>query len=96
MKKDYRTRAACAATTEFVMSDTVSVAIGALTETVKEGLLALAVRAGLQVMQVMMDDSVTALCGPKGRHDPRPSGRATRRLQGAAARLSSRCSASAL
>ncbi|HSH23041.1 MAG TPA: IS256 family transposase, partial [Acidimicrobiales bacterium] len=40
-----------------------------LAETVREGLLALAVGAGLQVMQVMMADSVTALCGPKGRHD---------------------------
>ncbi len=70
MKKNYQTKAARAATIEFVMPDTVSVAMGELTETVKEGLLALAVGAGLQVMQVMMDDSVTALCGPKGRHDP--------------------------
>ncbi|MDP9426839.1 MAG: IS256 family transposase [Actinomycetota bacterium] len=43
--------------------------MGDLAETVREGLLALAVGAGLQVMQVMMADSVTALCGPKGRHD---------------------------
>ena len=26
--------------------------------------------AGLQVMTAMMDEDVTALCGPKGRHDP--------------------------
>jgi putative transposase len=43
--------------------------MGDLAETVREGLLALAVGTGLQVMQVMMADSVTALCGPKGRHD---------------------------
>jgi len=70
VKKNYQTKAAAAATTEFVMADTVRVAMGELTETVKEGLLALAVGAGLQVMQVMMEDSVTELCGPKGRHDP--------------------------
>jgi transposase-like protein len=70
MKKDYQTKAASAATTELVMPDTVRVAMAELTETVREGLLALAVGAGLQVMQAMMDDSVIALCGPKGRHDP--------------------------
>jgi len=36
---------------------------------VREGLLAMAVGAGLQVVQVMMADSVTAVCGPKGGHD---------------------------
>jgi hypothetical protein len=30
-------------------------------------------------MQVMMDDSVTELCGPKGRHDPDRQG--VRRLR---------------
>jgi transposase-like protein len=37
---------------------------------VKEGLLALAVATGLQVMTAMMDESVTAVAGPKGRHQP--------------------------
>ena len=69
MKKDYHTKAAAAATDQFVMADTVTLAMNELAETVKEGLLALAVGAGLQVMQVMMQDSVNALCGPKGRHD---------------------------
>jgi hypothetical protein len=32
--------------------------------------LALAVGAGLQVMHALIDESVTGLCGPKGRHDP--------------------------
>ena len=36
----------------------------------QEGLLALAVGAGLQVMQQLMDADVTAVCGPWGRHDP--------------------------
>ncbi len=69
MKKNYQTKAAPAATDELVMPDTVSVAMGELAETVREGLLALAVGAGLQVMQVMMQESVTAVCGPKGQHD---------------------------
>ncbi len=69
MKKDYQTKAAPAATNEVIVADTVSVAMGELAETMKEGLLALAVGAGLQVMQVMMADSVTTLCGPRGRHD---------------------------
>ena len=70
MKKNYQTKTAPAATAELVMPDTVAVAMGDLAETVREGLLALAVGAGLQVMQVMMAESVTAVCGPKGQHDP--------------------------
>ncbi len=69
MKKNYQTKTAPAATDELVMPDTVNVAMGELAETVREGLLALAVGAGLQVMQVMMAESVTAVCGPKGQHD---------------------------
>jgi transposase-like protein len=36
----------------------------------REGLLALAVGAGLQVMNTLMDADVTALAGPRGKHDP--------------------------
>ena len=36
----------------------------------REGLLALAVGAGLQVMAQLMEADVTAACGPRGRHDP--------------------------
>jgi putative transposase len=68
MKKDYQTSAARAAMSEIVMPDVVSVAMSELTGAVREGLLALAVGAGLQVMQVLMDESVTALAGPKGTH----------------------------
>ncbi len=70
MKKDYQTKAASAATAEFVMPDRVSVAMSELTENVKEGLLALAVGAGLQVMHVLLAESATGVCGPKGRHNP--------------------------
>src|SRR5215204_5435449 len=36
----------------------------------REGLLALAVGAGLQVMTQLMEADVTAACGPRGKHDP--------------------------
>jgi putative transposase len=48
----------------------VTVALGEIAESAKEGLLALAVGAGMQVMAAMMAESVTGLCGPRGRHDP--------------------------
>ncbi len=70
MKKTYQTNAAPAATDELVMPESVTLAMADLAETVKEGLLALAVGAGFGVMDVMMQESVTGLCGPKGAHDP--------------------------
>lgn len=51
------------------MPDAVGVAMGDIAETAREGLLALAVSAGLQVTDVLMAQSVTAPAGPKGRHD---------------------------
>jgi transposase-like protein len=47
----------------------VSVAMSEIAENMGEGLLALAVGAGLQVMAALMEADVTALAGPKGRHD---------------------------
>jgi len=35
----------------------------------REGLLAMSVAAGLAVMRAMFDAEITAVCGPKGRHD---------------------------
>jgi putative transposase len=70
MKKNYQTNAPRAAMNEIVMPDSVSVAMNELTGAMRDGLLALAVGAGLQVMQVLMDESVTALAGPRGKHDP--------------------------
>jgi transposase-like protein len=61
--------------------DTVSVALAELAGEMREGLLALAVGTGLQVMAAMMEADVTAACGPKGRHDPER--RATRHGHGA-------------
>jgi putative transposase len=54
----------------FVVSERVSVAMAEIAGSMREGLLALAVGTGLQVMQVLMEADVTALAGPKGRHDP--------------------------
>jgi transposase-like protein len=47
----------------------VSVALAELAGEVQEGLLALAVGTGLQVLAAMMEADVTAVCGRKGRHD---------------------------
>src|SRR6202158_5658334 len=47
----------------------VCVAMSEIAENMGEGLLALAVGAGLQVMQALMDADVTELARPKGRHD---------------------------
>ena len=66
MKKDYQTTTAAAA---MAVPDTIAVAMTNLADELREGLLALAVGTGLQVMDVILEESVTALCGPKGRHD---------------------------
>jgi putative transposase len=71
MKKDYQTKTAAAATAvEAVMPDAVSVTLAELAGSLREGLLALAVGAGFQVMNAIIDESVCALAGPKGGHDP--------------------------
>jgi putative transposase len=54
----------------FVVPERVSVAMAEIAGSMREGLLALAVGTGLQVMQVLMEADVTGLAGPKGRHDP--------------------------
>jgi transposase-like protein len=70
VKKNYQTKTATRATVdEIVLPATVTVAMTELAGAVREGLLALAVGAGLQVMQTLMAEDVTVLCGPKGRHD---------------------------
>jgi putative transposase len=44
----------------------VSVAMAEIAADLREGLLALAVGAGLQVMAQLMEADVAAACGPKG------------------------------
>lgn len=48
----------------------VTVPLGEITANVQEGLLALVVGTGLQVMQAMFDADVAAVAGPRGKHDP--------------------------
>ena len=50
----------------------VTVAISEVIADVREGLLAMAVGAGLQVMAAMMSEDVTVACGLKGKHDAKP------------------------
>src|SRR5215216_6668255 len=70
MSKHYQTRDAEASTLGLTIPEEVSVALAEIAESAKEGLLALAVGAGLQVLQTLMEESVAALAGPKGKHNP--------------------------
>jgi len=47
----------------------VIVSMAEIAGAAKEGLLALAVSTGLQVMAAMFDEDVTQLCGPGGKHN---------------------------
>jgi putative transposase len=67
MKKNYQTTTDRAA---IAVPDCVSIAMTGLADELREGLLALAVGTGLQVMDAILEESVVLLCGPKGRHDP--------------------------
>ena len=56
-------------TNQPTVPEAVSVALTELVGEVQEGLLALAVGTGLQVLTALMEQDVTARCGVKGRHD---------------------------
>ena len=68
MTKKYQTYAAD--TSALAVPEQVSVAMDQIAADMREGLLALAVGAGLQVMAQLMEADVTAACGPRGKHDP--------------------------
>ena len=63
MKKDYQKDTTTGAV-EVPLPHAVSVTMAELADSLREGLLALAVGAGLQVMDALIDASVTALAGP--------------------------------
>jgi putative transposase len=65
----YQSKTAGASPTPAV-PDEVLVSLSGIAESASEGLLALAVGAGLQVMYAMMDADVMAVAGPKGKHLP--------------------------
>src|SRR3954451_13563334 len=79
VRKDYQNEEID--TSQPAVPEQVSVALAELADEMREGLLALAVGTGLQVMNAIMEADVTAACGPKGRHDPQRT--ATRHGHGA-------------
>ena len=69
MPKDTH-RTATADRAQLRLPEQVSVAVAELVGAAREGLLALAVGTGLQVLEVMLEEEVARLVGPKGRHNP--------------------------
>jgi hypothetical protein len=65
--KDYQTTETAGA---IPLPDSVRLAMDDIAGTMREGLLAMAVSAGLGVMTALMEESVTVVAGPKGRHQP--------------------------
>ena len=65
----YQSKATDTSLTPAVPAD-VLISLSEIAESAKEGLLALAVGAGMQVMYAMLDSDVATLVGPKGRHVP--------------------------
>jgi putative transposase len=55
---------------QLVLPEQVTVAVAELALAARDGLLALAVGTGLQVLQAMLAEDVARLVGPKGRHNP--------------------------
>jgi putative transposase len=54
---------------ELTVPEHVNIAMAEVAADMREGLLALAVGAGLQVMTALMENDVTGLAGPKGKHN---------------------------
>ena len=69
MPKDTH-RTATADRAQLQLPEQVTVAVAELASAAREGLLALAVGTGLQVLEVMLAEDVARLVGPKGRHNP--------------------------
>ncbi len=59
---------------EVTVPDQVIVSMAEIAGAAREGLLALAVSTGLQVMTAMFEEDVTRLCGPDGKHNPDRAG----------------------
>ncbi len=68
MNKKYQTTTSEA--NALAVPERVSVVMDEIAADMREGLLALAVGAGLQVMAQLMETDVSAACGPRGKHDP--------------------------
>ena len=72
MPKDTQ-RTATTDQAQLQLPERVTVAVAELATAAREGLLALAVGTGLQVLEVMLAEDVTRLVGAKGRHIPERS-----------------------
>ena len=59
---------------EIAVPEQVIVSMAGIAESAKEGLLALAVGTGLQVMAAMFAEDAARLCGPEGKHNPGRAG----------------------
>jgi hypothetical protein len=68
VNKDYQTSKID--TTRIAVPEQVSIALGEITTDLREGLLALAVGAGLRVLTAMVAADVAAACGPRDQHNP--------------------------
>jgi putative transposase len=73
-QKGRRAGQAAAPAAEVAVPEQVIVSMAEIAESAKEGLLALAVSTGLQVMTAMFDEDVARLCGPGGKHNPDRAG----------------------
>ena len=73
MSKTYQ-KTTARASTEVVVPAQVTVDLGQIAESAKEGLLALAVGAGLQVMEAMFAADTERLCGAKSKHNDKRAG----------------------
>jgi putative transposase len=62
-------RTATTEQTQPELPERVTVAVAELAGAAREGLLALAVGTGLQLLQAMLAEDVVRLVGPKGRHN---------------------------
>ena len=59
---------------EIAVPEQVAVSMAEIAESAKEGLLALAVGTGMQVMTAMFGEDAMRLCGPDGKHNPGRAG----------------------
>ncbi len=59
---------------EIAVPEQVIVSMAEIAESAKEGLLAVAVGTGLQVLAAMFGEDADRLCGPGGRHNPDRAG----------------------
>jgi len=73
-QKDRRAGQSATPPAEVAVPEQVVVSMAEIAESAKEGLLALAVSTGLQVMTAMFEEDVTRLCGPGGKHNPDRAG----------------------